>query len=138
VHSLPGKFIANIKVSRVGGIIRALRLVQELKKLGWPVIIGCHVGETSLLTRAALITAYAAGENLIAQEGAFGDYLVEQEPVIPVLTFGRNGILDLNYPYYLKTVQGLKLIPVENWDTGFGMHRSMSHLPLTCLDSTYF
>jgi len=122
---LPGKFIANIKVSRVGGIIRALRLVQELKKLGWPVIIGCHVGETSLLTRAALITAYAAGESLIAQEGAFGDYLVEREPVNPVLKFGRNGILDLNYPYYLKTVQGLKLIPVENWDTGFGMQCRM-------------
>ena len=122
---LPGKFIANIKVSRVGGIIRALRLVQELKKLGWPVIIGCHVGETSLLTRAALITAYAAGESLIAQEGAFGDYLVEREPVNPVLKFGRNGILDLNYPYYLKTVQGLKLMPVENWDTGFGMQCRM-------------
>jgi len=122
---LPGKFIANIKVSRVGGIIRALRLIQELKKLGWPVIIGCHVGETSLLTRAALITAYAAGESLIAQEGAFGDYLVEQEPVDPVLRFGRNGILDLNYPIYLETVQGLKLIPKENWDIGFGMHCRM-------------
>ena len=122
---LPGKFIANIKVSRVGGIIRTLRLLQELKKLGWPVIIGCHVGETSLLTRAALITAYAAGESLIAQEGAFGDYLVEREPVKPILKFGRNGILDLNYPYYLKTVQGLKLIPVKNWDTGFGMQCRM-------------
>jgi len=122
---IPGKFIANIKVSRVGGIMRALRLVQELKKLGWPMIIGCHVGETSLLTRAALITAYAAGESLIAQEGAFGDYLVEREPVDPILKFGRNGILDLNYPYYLKTVQGLKLIPVKNWDTGFGMQCRM-------------
>ena len=122
---MPGKFIANIKVSRVGGIIRALRLIQELKKLGWPVIIGCHVGETSLLTRAALIPAHAEGENLIAQEGAFGDYLVEQEPVDPILKFGRNGILDLNYPYYLKTVQGLKLIPVKNWDTGFGMQCRM-------------
>ena len=126
---LPGKFIANIKVSRVGGIIRALRLVQELKKLRWPVIIGCHVGETSLLTRAALITAYAAGKSLIAQEGAFGDYLVEQEPVDPILKFGRNGILDLNYPYYLKTVQGFKLIPKENWDIGFGMNCRMPDTP---------
>ncbi len=126
---LPGKFIANIKVSRVGGIIRALRLVEEVKKLGWPVIIGCHVGETSLLTRAALIPAHAAGESLIAQEGAFGDYLVEWEPVNPVLKFGRNGILDLNYPYYLKTVQGLKLIPKENWDIGFGMHCRMPDTP---------
>ena len=51
--NLPGKFIANIKISRVGGIIRALRLIEELKKLGWPIIIGCHVGETSLLTTSS-------------------------------------------------------------------------------------
>ena len=118
---LPGEFIANVKVSRVGGIIRALRLIEELKKLGWPIIIGCHVGETSLLTRAALIPAHAAGESLIAQEGAYGDYLVEREPVDPTLKFGRNGIMDLSHPYYLKTDQGLKLIRKENWSSGFGM-----------------
>ncbi|MDY6792076.1 MAG: enolase C-terminal domain-like protein [Thermodesulfobacteriota bacterium] len=122
---LPGKFIANIKVSRVGGIIRALRLIEELKKLGWPMIVGCHVGETSLLTRAALIPAYAAGDSLIAQEGAFGDYLVEKEPVDPILKFGQNGILDLSYPYYLETVRGFKLIPKENWNIGFGMQCRM-------------
>jgi L-alanine-DL-glutamate epimerase-like enolase superfamily enzyme/pimeloyl-ACP methyl ester carboxylesterase len=127
--NLPGKFIANIKISRVGGIIRALRLVEELKKMGWSIIIGCHVGETSLLTRAALISAHTAGESLIAQEGAFGDYLVEREPVDPILKFGRDGILDLSYPYYLKTVQGLRVIPVENWNTGFGVHCRMPNSP---------
>jgi L-alanine-DL-glutamate epimerase-like enolase superfamily enzyme/pimeloyl-ACP methyl ester carboxylesterase len=127
--NLPGKFIANIKISRVGGIIRALRLVEELKKLGWSIIIGCHVGETSLLTRAALIFTHATGENLIAQEGAFGDYLVEREPVDPILKFGRDGILDLSYPYYLKTVQGLRVIPVENWNTGFGVQCRMPNTP---------
>ncbi len=119
--SLPGKFIANIKVSRVGGIVRALRLVNVLRKSDWPVIVGCHVGETSLLTRAALIPADAAGEDLIAQEGAYGDYLVEREPVYPVLKFGRGGYLNLKRPYYSETVQGLKIIPVENWDRGFGL-----------------
>lgn len=117
----PGKFIVNIKVSRVGGLIRSLKIIEEIKRLGWPIIIGCHVGETSLLTRAALIPAAAAGENLIAQEGAYGDYLVRREPVEPILRFGRKGQLDLNLPYYYKTVQGLKAIPPENWNTGFGM-----------------
>jgi len=125
----PGKYIANIKISRVGGLIRALRLITELKKLGWPIIIGCHTGETSLLTRAALVAASAAGESLIAQEGAFGDYLVEREPVDPMLKFGREGLLNLSFPYYLKTVQGLKVIPVENWNTGFGMQGRMPVVP---------
>ncbi|MBW2142352.1 MAG: alpha/beta fold hydrolase [Deltaproteobacteria bacterium] len=127
--NLPGKFIANIKISRVGGIIRTLRMIKELKKLGWPIIIGCHVGETSLLTRAALIPAHAAGENLIAQQGAFGDYLVEREPVDPILKFGRNGMLDLSYPYYFKNVRGLMLTPVENWNIGFGMQCRMHNTP---------
>ncbi|GAB6269560.1 hypothetical protein DS62_00620 [Smithella sp. SC_K08D17] len=123
--NIAGKFIANIKVSRVGGIIRALKIIKELKKLGWQVIIGCHVGETSLLTRAALILSNAAGDSLIAHEGAFGDYLVTREPAQPMLKFGREGLLNLNSPYYLKTVQGLQVIPTENWKTGFGMQCRM-------------
>jgi len=120
-----GKLIANIKISKTGGLLRALRLIEELKKLAWPIIVGCHVGETSLLTRAALIAASAAGENLIGHEGAFGDYLVEREPADPVLKFGRNGLLDLERPYFLTTVRGLKVVPKENWDLGFGVQCRM-------------
>lgn len=127
--NLEGRLIANVKVSKTGGLIRALKLIEELKRLAWPIIIGCHVGETSLLTRAALLAAGAAGENLIAQEGAFGDYLVEREPAEPVLKFGRHGILDLQRPYYITTVRGLKVIPKENWDTGFGMQCRMPKIP---------
>lgn len=124
-RDIEGKFIANIKISRVGGLTRALKMIEELKKLGWPVIIGCHVGETSLLTRAALVVSGAAGESLIAHEGAFGDYLLEREPAKPMLKFGRQGLLDLRSPYYLKTVQGLQVIPAENWNVGFGMQCRM-------------
>ncbi len=125
----PGQFIANIKISKVGGLIRALRIIDEIKKLGWPIIIGCHVGETSLLTRAALAASSVAGENLTAHEGAFGDYLVKREPVEPMLKFGRNGLLNLRAPYHLKTVQGQKIIPVENWDVGFGLQCRMPYTP---------
>jgi L-alanine-DL-glutamate epimerase-like enolase superfamily enzyme/pimeloyl-ACP methyl ester carboxylesterase len=126
---LPGDFIANIKISRVGGLIRSLELVNELKKFNWPIIIGCHVGETSMLTRAALIPAFDAGKNLIAQEGAFGDYLLKRDPVNPVLKFGRYGILNLDQPYYMKTIQGLKVIPTDKWNIGFGMQCRMPFVP---------
>jgi pimeloyl-ACP methyl ester carboxylesterase len=126
---LPGNFIANIKLSRVGGLIRALRMIEALKVLGWPIIIGCHVGETSLMTRAGLVAASAAGDQLIAHEGAFGDYLMEWEPVSPMLKFGRAGVLNLNLPYWLKTVEGLQSVPTENWDVGFGMQGRMPYTP---------
>jgi hypothetical protein len=41
------------------------------------------VGETSLLTRTALVVSGSAGDSLIAHEGAFGEYLVEREPGSP-------------------------------------------------------
>ncbi len=112
---LPGKYIANIKISRVGGILRSLEMIDVLKEMNWPVIIGSHVGETSLLTRAALIIASYAEENLIAHEGAIGDYLIECEPAEPMLKFGRHGLLDIDNTYYWKMIQGLKSIPPENW-----------------------
>jgi L-alanine-DL-glutamate epimerase-like enolase superfamily enzyme/pimeloyl-ACP methyl ester carboxylesterase len=129
VQGLSDKFIANIKISRVGGLIRALDLINALKNLNWPIIIGCHVGETSLLTRAALIPAFAAGKHLAAQEGAFGDYLIKREPVDPILKFGRNGIMNLNKAYYVKTAHGLKVISKEKWDVGFGMQCRMPFIP---------
>jgi L-alanine-DL-glutamate epimerase-like enolase superfamily enzyme/pimeloyl-ACP methyl ester carboxylesterase len=128
-QNVPGLFIANIKISRVGGLVRALKMVAEVKKWGWPIIVGCHVGETSLLTRAALVVTAAAGESLVAHEGAYGDYLVEREPAQPMLKFGHGGLLDLRSPYYLKTIQGLRIIPVENWETGFGMQCRMPQTP---------
>jgi L-alanine-DL-glutamate epimerase-like enolase superfamily enzyme len=124
-ENIEGAFIANIKISKMGGLLRALKMIEELKKLRWPVIIGCHVGETSLLTRAALVVSSSAGNSLIAHEGAFGDYLVEGEPVSPILKFGQQGLLDLNSPYHLKTLQGLQVIPPESWRIGFGMQCSM-------------
>lgn len=119
--SLPGAFIANIKVSRVGGLLRALNLIQMITELGWPIIIGCHVGETSLLTRVGLIVAAAAGDLLTAHEGGFGDYLVNWEPVKPTLRFGRQGRLSLNEPYYYKTSMGLHTVPQDTWNQGLGM-----------------
>ena len=137
-RNIAGNFIANIKISKVGGLIRALKMIEELKKMRWPIIIGCHVGETSLLTRAALVVSGSAGDSLIAHEGAFGDYLVEREPASPMLKFGREGLLDLNSPYYLKTIQGLQVIPPESWSVGFGMQCCMPLITETATEILTF
>jgi hypothetical protein len=58
-----------------------------------PLIVGSQVGETSLLTRVALAVAHAAGEALLAQEGAFGTLLLENDVCTPPLMFGHGGTL---------------------------------------------
>lgn len=89
----PDLFVANIRISKNGGILRSLALVRQAEQAGLPVIIGAHVGESSILTRAALTVANAPGRPLLAQEGAFGRLLVPDDPVTPSLRFGYGGRL---------------------------------------------
>jgi len=121
LDKVPGKFIGNIKVSRMGGVTRSLEMVAALKKRGHQVIVGAHVGETSILTRAAMCVANAAGSHLAAQEGGYGLMLLQEEPVWPSLMFGKGGAIDLGRPYPAKTVDGVVALPVENWAEGWGL-----------------
>jgi L-alanine-DL-glutamate epimerase-like enolase superfamily enzyme len=114
VRHATGKYIANIKISRVGGILCALKIIDAVKKLGWPIIIGCHVGETSVLTRLALIAARYAGENLIAHEGAFGERVLEEDMVSPCLTMGKGGELKLD------------MTAADIWEKGLGVTKKSS------------
>ncbi|HLK16869.1 MAG TPA: enolase C-terminal domain-like protein, partial [Fimbriimonadaceae bacterium] len=116
-----GRFMANLKVSRVGGVLRGLTLVEALRERGWPIIVGAHVGETSVLTRAAMLIAAATGDRLAAQEGAFGSRLVEREPASPSLKWGRGGSLDLRRRYAEVTTEGLQLTTPEVWMSGWGL-----------------
>lgn len=86
-------WIPNLRVSKLGGIIRSLRMVERARAEGMSMIVGAHVGETSLLARAGLTLAAAAGEQLIAMEGAFGTHLLESDVCKPTLMFGESGIL---------------------------------------------
>ncbi len=88
-----GLWVLNCRVSKLGGLLRSLALVEDAKKQGLAVIVGAHVGETSILTRAALTLAHAAGDALIAQEGAFGTHLLSRDLCDPTLMFGDGGVL---------------------------------------------
>jgi L-alanine-DL-glutamate epimerase-like enolase superfamily enzyme len=91
----PSQWLINVRVSKMGGILRALDVVEAARARGIGVIVGAQVGETSLLTRAALTVARAAGESLVAQEGAFGTFLLERDICDPPLMFGAGGVLDV-------------------------------------------
>jgi len=88
-----GSFIVNVKVSKAGGLQRALALVAAARERQWPVVVGAQVGETSILTRLAMIVASVAGDALWACEGGYGTLLLERDPVEPELRFGAGGRL---------------------------------------------
>ena len=104
----PARWIVNLRISKMGGLIRSLELLDLVRRSGLRVVIGAHVGETSLLTRAALTIANAARDILVAQEGAFGTHLLEHDVVDPPVMFGAGGTLDANQ---LPVGNGFGLIP---------------------------
>lgn len=90
----PSRWIVNLRVSKMGGLVRSLELLGLARRSGLRVIVGAHVGETSLLTRAALAVANAGRDILVAQEGAFGTHLLEHDVIDVPIMFGAGGILD--------------------------------------------
>lgn len=97
VVTLPGaahSWIINLRVSKMGGLLRALDVLQAVRDKGCKLIIGAQVGETSILTRAALAIANAARDQLEAQEGAFGSWLLEHDVCDPPLMFAAGGVLE--------------------------------------------
>lgn len=84
-------WIVNARVSKFGGILRSLKIIGVLAKLDIDIIVGAHVGETSLLTRAALLLADEAGDMLRVQEGGFSTHLLTHDPFEPNLKIGKAG-----------------------------------------------
>lgn len=89
-------WIINLRISKMGGILRSLEIANKARRNGIAIIIGAQVGETSILTRAALTVANANRDILLAQEGAFGTYLLERDVIDPSIKFGVNGIVNLD------------------------------------------
>jgi len=87
----PGHWIINLRVSKMGGLLRSLALMQQAKIQKIPLIVGAFVGETSLLTRAAITVAQAAGSLCLAQEGAFGTHLLQHDICTNPIVFGHQG-----------------------------------------------
>lgn len=92
----PGQWIVNLRISKMGGLLRSLSMANRCRQMGLSMVVGAQVGETSLLTRAALVVAQVARDIVIAQEGAFGTLLLESDPAQPLLMFGAKGELDIN------------------------------------------
>ncbi len=112
IENDPQRWIINVRVSKMGGLVRSLALVDDARNAGIPIIVGAQVGETSILTRVGLTVARAAGDDLVAQEGAFGTHLLEVDVATPPLMFGQAGILDADtYELSTKAGWGLTLGP---------------------------
>lgn len=93
----PEHWLINLRVSKMGGLLRSLAIIESARTMNIGLIVGAQVGETSLLTRAGLTVANAAQSILQAQEGAFGTHLLENDICSPPLMFSKAGALNTSH-----------------------------------------
>jgi L-Ala-D/L-Glu epimerase / N-acetyl-D-glutamate racemase len=90
LHAGP-TYVLNARVSKHGGLLRTLDIVRDARARGIKIIVGSQVGETSILARAGIVAARAAGSDLIGFEGAFGTRLLARDAAVPSIDFGYRG-----------------------------------------------
>lgn len=93
----PTLWVPNLRVSKMGGLLRSLRVLERGVETGLQFILGAQVGESTILTRLALVLAKAYGMHILAQEGAFGTHLLAHDITSNPLMFGSHGILNADF-----------------------------------------
>ncbi len=80
----------NIRLSKCGGFIPSLRLVELARKHGLGCQLGCQVGETAILSAAGRHFASSVAD-LRYLEGSYDRYLVREALGTRDFTFQRGG-----------------------------------------------
>ena len=83
--------IFNIRLSKCGGILPSLEIARIAKQHSVKVQLGCHVGESGVLSAAGRFFACAV-EDLKYAEGSYSTLLLKKDITEESVVFGRSGI----------------------------------------------
>jgi muconate cycloisomerase len=80
----------NLRLAKNGGLLRTLKLAEKAEQAGLQYQLGCHVGETGILSAAGR-TAAALMRTPRYVDGSFDDFLLEDNITATSYTFGHGG-----------------------------------------------
>jgi muconate cycloisomerase len=80
----------DIRISKCGGLLKSLEIYEYAKKNGIKCILGCHVGESGILSAAG--RHFGCGTDMLYYEGSYGTFLLKKDVTKSDLTFGHEGI----------------------------------------------
>lgn|GEM_PF-2217203 len=97
IERLIGKerFIPNVRISKLGGLVRTLRLVELTRQKKLQIILGSLVGETSILARLWLVVASYCRSIIHAAEGAYSTHLLEDDITEAPILVKPPGLVDV-------------------------------------------
>jgi L-Ala-D/L-Glu epimerase len=84
----------NVRISKCGGLVAAAARCREALAAGLVLQVGCQVGESSLLSAAhlRLLSSLAPlTPGVRYAEGCFGEHLLREDPVAPLVQFRFGG-----------------------------------------------
>lgn len=87
---LGGCDLFNIRISKCGGVLNSLRLAALAREHGLGYQLGCHPGETGILSAAGRHLATTLG-GIRYLEGSYDHHVLADVPTTPDLTFGYGG-----------------------------------------------
>ncbi len=88
----------NVKLSRSGGFRRALEIINYLRKNGLYFQIGCHLGESGLLSSAGRILCLLCGDAMY-YDGSYDRFILKENITYDDVGFGKNAKAEpLNTP----------------------------------------
>jgi len=94
LRGLDERVLINLRISKMGGLLRSIEVAEDALSLGFKLIVGAHVGESSLLSRAAIAISNHYEDIIEAREGAFGKLLLSEDIVDKPIQFGAGGRLE--------------------------------------------
>jgi muconate cycloisomerase len=80
----------NVRLSKCGGLIPSLRLIALARRHGLGVQLGCHPGETAILSAAGRHVATRVG-GIRYLEGSYDRHILRSNVTRDDLTFGYGG-----------------------------------------------
>lgn len=81
----------NIRLSKCGGFLNSLKIARIAENYGLSFQIGCHVGETGILSAAGRHLAACLPKALYL-EGSYGRLLLTEDVIDGDISFGRGGL----------------------------------------------
>jgi muconate cycloisomerase len=81
----------NVRLSKCGGFRKSFRIIDYLRDNGIPFQIGCHLGESGLLSAAGRVLSLLCGDAAY-YDGSYDEFLLKENITTEDVTFGLGGL----------------------------------------------
>ena len=86
-----GFHMINLRLSKNGGLFKVLKMAEMAERIGLRYQIGCHVGETGILSALERVAASILPKAVYV-DGSYDSYLLSENITSKDLSFGLNGV----------------------------------------------